>query len=432
MTNQADVLIVGAGPGGSSAARYLAAEGFSVIALEKSRFPREKVCGDGLTPRAVKEIELIGLPTPEDEGWIRNWGLRMVGGGHRIEFPWTEQDSFPQYGLSLPRAQFDHRLAEFAREAGADIREGWFVTRTLQDDTGRVVGVAAKETDEKGRKVGDEVEFHAPIVIAADGVSARIALGLGMERLDNRPMGVAVRAYYETPRHAEEWMEGHVEIWSGERGNSDMLPGYGWVFPLGDGTANVGLGTLNPTGAPSKLDHRSLMEGWIRHSTGDWSFDADAPVGKEGEKGRILGAAIPMAFNRQPHYRDGLMLVGDSGGMVSPFNGEGIAYAMLSARRAAEALVAWRDAPTDAAKELALHGYSRQLKDDLGGYYSLGRVFAYLIDQPAVMAACVKYGLPRPMLMHFVHKLLADVYEPKGGDWADRLVSTLTRVAPKA
>ncbi|MFV0634024.1 geranylgeranyl reductase family protein [Demequina sp.] len=427
MKNTADVIVVGAGPGGSAAARYLAAEGFDVIALEKSYFPREKVCGDGLTPRAVRELQMIGLPTPRDEGWIPNWGLRMVGGGHRIEFPWNEQDSFPNYGLSLPRASFDHALAQHARAAGADVREGWFVTGAVRDErTGRVTGVTARQTDEKGRKVGDEITYTAPLVISADGVSARIALGLGLERMENRPMGVAVRTYFATPRHDEEWMEGHLTIWSGEAEKSDLLPGYGWIFPLGDGTANVGLGTLSPNGSPSKLDHRALFDGWVRNGTEGWGFDADAPVSK------VQGAAIPMAFNRQPHYVPGMMLIGDSGGMVNPFNGEGIAYAMQAARRATEQAVAWREASTDEAKEAALAAYATRMKEDLGGYYSLGRVFAHLISRPAVMKACTRYGLPRPLVMQFTHKLLADVYEPRGGDWADKLMAALTRIAPAA
>ncbi len=424
---QADVIVVGAGPGGAAAAYYLAQEGFDVIALEKSFFPREKVCGDGLTPRAVRELQLINLPTPREDGWIPNWGLRMVGGGHRLEFPWHEQDSFPHYGLSLARHSFDHKLAEHARSAGADVREGWFVTGAVRDErTGRITGVTAKQTDAKGRKVGEEITYSAPLVIAADGVSARIALGQGIERKPKRPIGVAVRTYYKTERHAEEWMEGHLEIWDGERGKSKLLPGYGWIFPLGDGTANVGLGTLSAKGAPPKIDHRALMETWIKHGTDDWGFEP------EGQVGKIQGAAIPMAFNRQPHYVPGMMLVGDSGGMVNPFNGEGIAYAMQAARHASEAMVGWRDATTNKAIEAALEGYARKMKDELGGYYSLGRVFASLVAHPSVMKLCTRYGLPRPTIMRFTHKLLADVYEPRGGDWADRLLATMTRIAPSA
>ena len=430
MKTEADVIVIGAGPGGAAAARYLASEGFDVIALEKSRFPREKVCGDGLTPRAVRELQLIGLPTPREEGWIPNRGLRMIGGGHRLEFPWHDLETFPNYGLSLPRAAFDHRLAEHARAAGADVREGWHVDAALRDDGGagpdgggRVIGVVARPVDDAGKK-GEPVEYRAPLVISADGVSARIALGLGIERKPKRPIGVAVRTYFTTERHEEEWMEGHLEIWDGERGNSKLLPGYGWIFPLGDGTANVGLGTLSAKGTPSKLDHRALLRDWLDHAAGDWGF---------GEQvGEIKGAAIPMAFNRQPHYVPGLMLVGDTGGMVNPFNGEGIAYAMQAARRATEAAVAARSAGSDIERERALASYARMMKDDLGGYYSLGRVFASLVEHPSVMKACTRYGLPRPLVMKFVSRLLADVYEPRGGTWADRLLATLTRVAPAA
>ncbi len=428
MRTEADAIIIGAGPGGSAAAYYLAREGFDVIALEKARFPREKVCGDGLTPRAVKELHLLELPTPRDEGWIPNRGLRMIGGGHRLEFPWHHLESFPNYGLSLPRAQFDARVADHARGAGATIHEGWHVDAAIREEAGthagRVVGVWARRVDENGRKVGAPVEFRAPIVIAADGVSARIALGLGIERLKNRPIGVAVRTYLTTARHDEEWMEGHLEIWDGKRGESNLLPGYGWIFPLGDGTANVGLGTLSAKGKPPKLDHRALMKDWLAHSAHDWEF---------GEQvGPIKGAAIPMAFNRQPLYVPGMMLVGDSGGMVNPFNGEGIAYAMQAARRVAESMVSWRGATTSADRERALESYARMMKDDLGGYYSLGRVFASLVEHPTVMTLCTRYGLPRPLIMEFTSRLLADVYEPRGGNWADRLLSTLTRIAPAA
>ncbi|HZJ39881.1 MAG TPA: FAD-dependent oxidoreductase, partial [Demequina sp.] len=125
-------------------------------------------------------------------------------------------------------------------------------------------------------------------------------------------------------------------------------------------------------------------------------------------------------------------LVGDSGGMVNPFNGEGIAYAMQAARRATEAAVAWREATDDTARENALASYARMMKDDLGGYYSLGRVFATLIEKPAIMKVCTKYGLPRPLVMEFVSRLLADVYEPRGGNWADKFLAALTKVAPAA
>ncbi len=307
------------------------------------------------------------------------------------------------------------------------MREGIAVEAALHDErTGRVVGVTARATDEKGRKVGEPVEYRAPLVIAADGVSSRVATSEGIVRKKGRPMGVAVRTYYTVDRPQDEWMEGHLELWSGEAGKSKLLPGYGWIFTVGDGTVNVGLGTLSGRGKPPKLDHRAMLTEFVKNTADEWGFTEERHVGE------TLGAAIPMAFSRQPHYRAGLMLVGDSGGMVNPFNGEGIAYAMQAARRATEAAVAAREATSDRDRERALSGYARQIKADLGGYYSLGRVFAALIERPAVMRACTRYGLPRPTIMWITHKLLSDVYEPRGGDWADRILAALSRVAPKA
>lgn len=421
----ADVIVVGVGPGGSAAAHYLASEGFRVLALEKSHFPREKVCGDGLTPRAVRELGLMGVPTPESDGWARNKGIRMVGGGHRLEFEWPDSPTYPPYGLTLPRATFDHVLANKARASGAEVREGVTVTGVVRDESsGRVVGVTARDTADRSRGTADKT-FRAPLVVAADGVSARLALAVGRERKKHHPMGVAVRTYYSTPRR-DDWIEGHLEIWTGEPGKSRLLPGYGWIFPMAGGTVNVGLGTLSGRGKPRKIDHRAMLAEWVRRGTGDWEFDPDNPIAP------VMGAAIPMAFNRQPLYCDGFALLGDSGGMVNPFNGEGIAYAMQAARRLAEAAVDAREAPSDRGREKALTGYTRRMKADLGGYYQLGRAFAAIIERPAVMRICTRYGLPRPLLMRFTHKLLSDVYEPHGGDWADRLIATLTRIAPSA
>jgi flavin-dependent dehydrogenase len=139
-----------------------------------------------------------------------------------------------------------------------------------------------------------------------------------------------------------------------------------------------------------------------------------------------------MGFNRTPHYGRGLLLVGDAGGMVNPFNGEGIAYAMESSRLAAEVVVQALARPTEAAKEQALQAYPQVMKDALGGYYTLGRVFVKLIGNPQVMKYATRYGLPRPLLMKFALKLLANLAEPRGGDAMDRVINGLTRIVPAA
>ncbi|GGC09339.1 geranylgeranyl reductase family protein [Cellulomonas carbonis] len=425
--DDADVIVVGAGPGGSTAAYYLATAGLDVLVLEKTAFPREKVCGDGFTPRTVRELVAMGVPLREEDGWIRNKGLRVIGGGHRIELPWPELESFPDYGVCRTRKDFDETLARHAAKAGARIQEQMNVTGPVVDErTGRVVGVTARPVDANGRRAGDEQTFRAPVVIAADGVSGRFALALGIEKDPRRPMGVAVRTYFRTPRHDDDWMESHLELWDGEPGRSKLLPGYGWIFGLGDGTANVGLGTVSSRATTTKTDFKDLLQRWVANTPAEWEFTPENQVGP------VRSAALPMAFNRKPHYTRGVLLVGDSGGMVNPFNGEGIAYAMQAARIAAEVVAQARSRRTDAAREATLGTYPRIMADELGGYYSLGRVFTAIIEKPEIMRFLTRYGLPRPALMRLTLKLLADVYEPRGGDVSDRMISALSRIAPAA
>jgi flavin-dependent dehydrogenase len=202
------VLIVGAGPAGSTAAYYLAKTGIDVTVLEKTSFPREKVCGDGLTPRAVREIQKLGLPHPEADGWRRNKGLRLLAGGRSIELPWPEVSDFPQYGLIRTRLGFDEELARHAQSAGAAVLERHSVTEALRGEDGRVAGVRAALLDESGRKTGETRDFTADVVLAADGNSTRTAVSLGIQKRDDRPLGVAVRTYFTSPRHDDDWMEG--------------------------------------------------------------------------------------------------------------------------------------------------------------------------------------------------------------------------------
>ena len=425
--DDADVIVVGAGPGGSAAAYWCASAGLNVLLLEKAAFPRDKVCGDGLTPRAVKELVAMGVPLREDDGWIRNQGLRVIGGGHRLELTWPELSSYPSYGLARTRMSLDHTLADHARAAGAKLLERTQVTGPLLDDrTGRVVGVTARPVDDAGRRAGEPVEYRAPVVIAADGVSARLGLSLGLEKRMDRPMGVAVRTYFRTPRHDDAWMESHLELWDGAPGRSNLMPGYGWIFALGDGTANVGLGSVSSTAAATKVDYKDLFARWMAGAPAEWEFTPDNQVGP------VQGAALPMGFNRTPLYTRGLLLVGDSGGMVSPFNGEGIAYALQAGRVAADAVVQAHSRTTATAAERALATYAQHMRDDLGGFYTLGRWFVRLIEHPEVMRVCTRYGLPRPLVMRFTLKLLSDCYEPRGGDMVDRVISGLTKVVPAA
>jgi geranylgeranyl reductase family protein len=418
----ADVIVVGAGPAGSTTAYHLAQAGVDVLLLEKTAFPREKVCGDGLTPRAVTALVSMGIDTSEQAGWLHNKGLRIIGGGMRLELPWPDLASFPDYGLVRPRSDFDDLLARQAVKAGAVLRENTTVSGPVLDDrTGRITGVTTRAED------GTEVTYRAPLVVAADGNSSRLSLAMGLHKRDDRPMGVAVRTYYTSPRHDDDWLESWLELWDrGADGRERLLPGYGWIFGVGDGTSNVGLGILNTSTAWGKVDYKDLLRRWLDQTPEEWGYR------EENRTQPVRGAALPMGFNRQPHYTRGMLLVGDSGGMVNPFNGEGIAYAMESGQLAAEVIAQALARPTDDARERALAVYPQTLKATYGGYYTVGRVFVKLIGDDRVMKLATRHGLPHPVLMRFVLKLMANLTDPRGGDAMDRIVNALSRLAPAA
>jgi geranylgeranyl reductase family protein len=419
--SDADVIVVGAGPGGSSAAFHLAQHGLDVLLLEKTDFPREKVCGDGLTPRAVKQLVNMGVDTSEKAGWLQNKGLRVIGGGLRLELDWPDLASFPNYGLTRTRMDFDQLLANRATDMGAGLRTNTNVTGPILDGSGRVIGVKATGHG------GEPQEFRAPLVIAADGVSGRLALALGIAKREDRPLGVAVRRYYRSPlKHDDTYLESWLELRSKESPDK-LLPGYGWIFGLGDGRVNVGLGVLNSSAAFGKTNYRTLLTDWLSSTPDEWQLNDETHA-----EGGIQGAALPMGFNRVPHYTRGVLLVGDCGGMVNPFNGEGIAYAMESGALAAEIAVQALARPAGPARERALAAYPAELKARYGGYYRLGNWFVKLIGHPEVMRIATKHGMPRPMLMQFVLKLLANLTDPRGGDAMDRVINALTRAAPAA
>lgn len=427
----ADVIVVGAGPGGAATAHYLAQRGLDVVVLEKATFPRDKICGDGLTPRAVAELISMGVPINADDGWLRNTGLRVIGGGHQIEMPWPDLETVPSYGLTRTREDLDEILARHAVASGATLLEGHSVTGAVRDDDGRVTGVTVKRVDARGRATGeDELTFTARYVVDAGGVAARLATSVGREKRSDRPLGVAVRTYFRTPegtvRHNDPMMESHLELWDGKPGESGSPPGYGWIFALGNGLANVGLGSVSSDATATTINYRDVLERWLENVPEEWGFTPENQVGP------VRSAALPMAFNRAPLYADGLLLVGDSGGMVSPFNGEGIAYAMQAGRFASDVVAQALARPNAASAERAMQAYPRLMRAELGGYYALGKQFVKIIEHPKVMRICTKYGLPRPTLMKFVHKLLSDSYDRTGGDAMDRLITALTKVVPAA
>jgi menaquinone-9 beta-reductase len=415
---RADVVVVGAGPGGAAAAAHLAARGHDVIMLEKDRFPRDKVCGDGLTPRVVKELLDLGL-TDEAHGRVDGWatqkGLRIHGGTTVMELPWPTLDDWPGWGATATRKVFDETLARHAQSRGAKLFEGVAVTGPVwrdQTET-RVAGVAWRDGD------GRTGEVRAPIVVAADGAGGPLAKHLGSPRRSDRPMAVAARTYYRSPKADDDWISSFLDLKDGE---GNLLSGYGWVFPLDDGTINVGLGLLSTSKEFQAVSYRKLLSSWATGIADEYGTTED------NRTDRIRSGPIPMGFNRTPLHQRGVLLVGDSGGMVNPFNGEGISYAMEAAALAADVI----DGALVTKRTSDLDRYDQELRQRWGGYYTLGKVFAELVGNPAVMHVCTTYGMPYRPLMELVFKLMAHLTDRQPSDTKDVIVNTLQRLAPAA
>lgn len=411
---ETDVLVIGAGPGGSAAAYHLARHGIDVTMLERTRFPREKVCGDGLTPRGVAAVKRMGID-PNEPGFERVHGLRVHSRRDTIELPFPELTSWPDFGVVRTRHDLDAMLAERAVKAGARLVEATEAVAPILDE-GWVVGSTVRPAG--SRDDGEVRQVRARFVIAADGAASRFAVPAGVVRDDGRPLGIAARRYYRTEYHPGPWLESWLDLWEGDL----LLPGYGWLFPVAGGTVNLGAGLLNTFRDFKEVSAQRLFD----------AFAAMLPdtygIAEETAEGRLLSGPLPMSFNRTPQAVPGMLLVGDAAGAVNPMNGEGIAYAMETAEIAAEliheALVARR--PGIAAM------YPTVLRQRYGRYFTIGRGFARAIGNPAVMGLATRWMLPRPTVMGFALRVMGNISDGWDGDAQDRLFALLQRLARAA
>jgi geranylgeranyl reductase family protein len=406
---EVDVLVVGAGPGGSSTAYHLARHGLDVLLVEKAAFPREKVCGDGLTPRGVAAIQRMGIDV-EDPAFERSLGLRIYSRRTTLELRWPDLHDFPPFGLVMTRNELDERLARRAEKAGAILRERTEALGAVVDADGWVTGARIRTDD------GPEETVRARFVVASDGAASRFATPLGVRRDDARPLGIAARRYYRVDRQPGPWFESWLDLWDGDK----LMPGYGWLFPLADGTVNLGAGILNTFANFRSLSAQRILDAFAAMLPEEWGFSEDTA------QGRTLSGPLPMGMNRVPAALPGLLLVGDAAGVVNPWNGEGIAYAIETGEIAADLLhesIA-KDRPALA------HTYPTRLRETYGRYFTLGRVFVRLIGNPTVMRTLTEYGLPREWLMRFALRTMGNLTDGPKGDLEDKLLYALERLAP--
>jgi geranylgeranyl reductase family protein len=414
VSDRYDVIVVGAGPSGAAAAYWLAEAGHRVLVLEKSRFPREKTCGDGLTPRAVRQLHDIGLAERLD-GFHRFDGLRSIAHGITLELEWPRHPDYPPYGYVVRRRDLDEMVADQAVKAGATL---WQATEAVAPlvEGGLVVGAVAKRKDSRSTE-----SVQARYLLVADGANSRFGRALGTARGRRYPLGMAIRGYFESPGHDERWIESHLDL---RDRHGDALPGYGWIFPVGDGTVNVGVGLLSTFRGWKAINTSHLMGAFVQMAPARWG------LGPDTARGDPTGGRLPMGNSVEPAAGPTWLVCGDAGGSINPFNGEGIAYAYETGRMAAEAL----DEALRTGDGLALQRYPTRLEDTYGLYYRVARVFVRAIGNPAVMAQLTRVGMRSRTLMEWVLRIMSNMLRPDElgpAEAAYKLVERLVAVGPE-
>jgi geranylgeranyl reductase family protein len=396
-----DVLVVGAGPAGASCAYWLAEAGWDVAVLERKRFPREKTCGDGLTPRSVRQLEDMGLGNALT-GAHPYEGLRSCAYGRSLELRWPDHPSFPSWGYVITRHDLDQLVAERAAKAGATVWQGTEAVEPILDGAGpagrgglpRCDGAVVRDA-----ATGERRSVTARYVVVADGANSRFGRALGAARQRDWPLGMALRGYYRSPRHDDRFIESHLDV---RDASGAVVPGYGWIFPLGDGRVNVGVGLLSVEGRWKGINTTHLLETFVRTAPASWELSPAAACGP------ATGGKLPMGFAVGPRVGPNVVVVGDAGGSINPFNGEGIAYGYETGRLAAACVGTALSGGGDAA----LADYEARLEAAYGLYYKVARAFVGLISHPRLMQMCVATGMRSEGIMGTLLRIMANLMRP--------------------
>jgi geranylgeranyl reductase family protein len=388
MSNQisTDVLVVGAGPAGSSAAAWASRMGYDVLLIDAEDFPRDKPCGDGLTPRAIAELQELGLDSWL-EGRARNWGLRANGFGQTLHLPWPG-GSLPSYGGAAPRLELDAAIRSIAIESGAKTETGLraFDVEMASD---RINTVLCKKGE-------DVVSIRTQKVIIADGVKSQLGRVLNRTWHRDTAYGVAARAYIESERTNDPWITSHLELRGKE---NEILSGYGWIFPLADGNVNIGVGTLATDKRPADVNLRQLISHYTEGQRDEWKLS--------GELKNVWSALLPMGGAVSNVAGTNWMFIGDAAGCVNPLNGEGIDYGLETGRLAASHLGETNDF-TLLWPEVLSHHY--------GYAFSAARRIAGLLTIPEFLTTFGPVGMRSRWLMEIALRIMGNLVTDEDKD----------------
>lgn len=353
----ADVVIAGAGPAGAAAACHLAAGGVKVILLDQKKFPRDKICGDFVGPVALLELKRLGVihgPEYARSNIIREAAL-YLDGKKLIAQAMPSIDGLPTHGRVIPRMLLDDLILQAARRAGAQLVEGGRLTHYDSSPEGVTLSVSQN---------GTKRSLRTRLLIGADGSESVVARLMRGQRPHKDDRIIAVRAYFEGVKGPAE----QADLYFG----ADSFPGYYWLFPTGDGAANVGVGMVLETIPPTQDRLRDLLMDLIKR---------DRALGERLRQAKqttpIIGWPLTTYNPRLPLVADRIMLTGDAAGLINPLNGEGIQYALLSGRWAAE--VAAKCLGHGDLGQESLHAYTEVVRRELNYDMALANMIVQLI-----------------------------------------------------
>lgn len=396
-----DVLVVGAGPGGSSAATHLARLGRDVLLADGAVFPRDKACGDGLTPRAVAELQTLKLDHILQGAPVNN-GLRGYGFGRGLVLPWNGPH-LPKHGSAIARTTLDNALRDAALDAGAIGLDGHRAV-DVEYTGSRLTSVVLRGRDRT-------IKVEAQHVVVADGGKSHLGRMLGREWHQETVFGVASRAYATSTNADDPWITSHLEL-RDETGR--MMGGYGWVFPLGNGMVNVGAGTLATKKRPANINLRRLTEEYARQRRDEWQL---------GELTGYGSAPLPMGGAVSGVSGPNWLLIGDAAACINPLNGEGIDYALETGRLAAEHIV---DARPGADFTASWPGV---LDEEYGEAFSIARRLGALITYERLLALSGPIGMRSHAIMSVAFRVMGNLVTPEDTDVVARLWRTAGRAS---